>query len=118
MSLRERHNLNRQRGKPLIKNGDIVLIKGGERNRGKWSHRIEVKLIKGRDDVFRAARLRAGKSFLERSIQQLCQMELSCDSYQEHPVPVLDQTVREFQPRHAAAPAAQHIKDIAQQEKP
>ena len=44
-------------------------------------------------------------------------MELSCDSYQERPVPVLDPTVREFQPRRAAAAAAaQRIKDIVQQE--
>ena len=44
-------------------------------------------------------------------------MELSCDSYQESRVPVLDPTVREFQPKcDAAAAAAQRIKDIAQQE--
>ena len=54
-----------------------------------------MKLIKGRDGVVRAARLKAEKLFLERAIQQ-CPMELSCDSYQEHQVPVLDPTVREF----------------------
>ena len=99
-----------------MKTGDVVLIKGDKRNRRKWSFGIVVKLIKGSDGVLRAPRLRAGKSFLERAIQQLCQMELSCDSYQERPVSVLDATVREFQPRRAAAAvAAQRIKDIAQQ---
>ena len=116
-SLRERHNLNHQKGSPLIKTGDVVLIQGDERNRGKWNLGIVVKLIKGRDGVIRAARLRAGKSFLERAIQQLCPMELSCDSYQESQVSVLDPTVREFQPRRAAAAAAPlRIKDIAQQD--
>ena len=62
-----------------MKNGDVVLIKGSERNRGKWNIGIVVKLIKGRDGVVRALRLRAGKSYLERAIQQLYPMELSCD---------------------------------------
>ena len=116
-SLRERHNLNHQKGSPLIKTGDVVLIQGDERNRRKWNLGIVAKLIKGRDGVIRAARLRAGKSFLERAIQQLCPMELSCDSYQESQVSVLDPTVREFQPRRAAAAAAAlRIKDIAQQD--
>ena len=49
--------------------------------------------------------------------QQDRAMELSCYSYQERRVPVLDPTAREFQPRRSvAAAAAQHIKDIAQQE--
>ena len=117
-SLRERHNLNHKKGKPLIKTGDVVLIQGDERNRGKWNVGIVVKLIKGRDGVVRAARLRAGKSFLEWAIQQFYPMELSCDSYQERGVPVLDPTAREFRPRRdVAAAAALRIKDIAQQEK-
>ena len=80
----------------MIKTGDVVLIQIDERNRGKWNVGIVVKLIKGRDSVVRAARLRAGKSFLERAIQQLCPMELSCDSYQERGVSVLDPTARQF----------------------
>ena len=57
----------------------MVLIQSEERNRGKWNIGIVVKLIKGRDGVVRVARLRAGKSYLERAIQHLCPMELSCD---------------------------------------
>ena len=78
-SLRERHNLNHKKGGPSIKEGDIVLIHSDERNRGKWNLGIVVKLTKGRDGVVRGARLWAGRSFLERPIQQLCSMELSCD---------------------------------------
>lgn len=71
-SLRDRHNLNHKKGGPPIQQEGVVLIQSDERNRGKWNIGILVKLIKGRDGIVRAARLRAGKSFLERAIQQLC----------------------------------------------
>ena len=98
-TLTERHNLNHKKEEPPIKPDVVVLIQGNERNRGKWDIRIVAKLIKGRDGVVRAARLRAGKSFLEREIQQLCPMELSHDRYQEPQVPVLHPGAREFTPR-------------------
>ena len=67
-----------------IKEGDVVLIQSEKRKRGKWKLGIVLKLIKGRDRVVRAARLRAGKSYLERAIQQLCHVELSCDRIQAY----------------------------------
>lgn len=85
--MRERHNFNHKK-ELWIKPRGIVLIQGDERNRGKWNLGIVVKLIKGRDGVVRAARLKAGKSFLEQAVQQLYTMELSCDWYQEPQVPV------------------------------
>lgn len=118
-SLRERHNLNHKKEEPQIKLGDIVLIQSDERNRGKWNLGIVAKLIKGRDGVVRAARLRAGKSFLERALQQLCPMELSCDRYQEPQDPVsnvLNPRARAFTPRRAAVATAERIKDIARQD--
>ena len=78
-SLRERHNLKHKTKELTLKVGDVVLIQSEERNRGKWSIGIVVKLIEGRDGVVREARLRAGKSYLERAIQHLCPMELLCD---------------------------------------
>ena len=115
-SLRERHNLNHKKGELLIKPGDVVLIQSDERNRGKWNFRIMVKLIKGRDGVVRGTRLRAGKSFLERAVQQLCPMELLCDQYQEFQVPALNPRARVFTLRRAAVIAAQCIKDITEQD--
>ena len=118
-SLRERHNLNHKKEEPQIKPGDVVLIQSDERNRGKWNLGIVAKLIKGRDGVVRAARLRAGKSFLERALQQLYPMELSCDRYQEPQDPesnVLNPRARAFTPRRAAVAAAERIKDIARQD--
>jgi hypothetical protein len=61
------------------KRGDIVLIKGDERNRGKWKIGIIESFIVSRDGVIRGARLRAGKSHIERVMQHLFPMELSCD---------------------------------------
>ena len=93
-----------------------MLIQRDERNRGKWKLGIVVKLIKGRDGVVRAARLRAGKSYLERAIQQLCLMELSCDRIQEPRAPVLNPTARVFTPRRVVVAATKRIKAIADQE--
>ena len=43
-ALRERHNLKHDSKTPSLKEGDVVLIKGEERNRGKWSIGI-IKLL-------------------------------------------------------------------------
>ena len=51
-----------------IEVGDVVLIKGKEKNKGKWSIRIVEELYKGKDDVIRSVRLRTPKSHIERSI--------------------------------------------------
>ena len=116
-SLREGHNLNHTKGGPPIEQGDVVLIQSDERNRGKWNIGVVVKLIKGRDGIVRGARLRAGKSFLERAAQQLCPMELSCDRFKEPEVPVPNPRARVTTPRRAAIVAAKNIKDIAEREK-
>ena len=69
--LRERHNLNNKGKEVSVKVGDVVLTQNDERNRGKWNVGTVVKLIKGKDGVVRAVKLRAGESYLERAIQQL-----------------------------------------------
>ena len=110
--LRERHNLKHNSKKLVLKIGDVVLIQGDQRNRGKWNIGVVVKLIKGRDGEIRAARLKTGKSYIERAIQQLCPMELSCDIdkvEQER----LDPEAREFIPKRAAAVAAKdRVREI------
>ena len=121
-SLRERHNLKHKTKEMTVQPGDVVLIQGSERNRGKWNIEIVVKLIKGRDGVVRAIRLRAGRSYLERAIQHLYPMELSCDQpREEHEeegrMSHLNPSAREFCPtRRAAIAAAGKIRCIAQVE--
>ena len=112
-SLRERHNLNHKTKQLNLKIGDVVLIKGDERNRGKWNLGIVQRLIPGRDGVVRAVKLRAGKSYLERAPQHLYPMELSCDRQPKRP---LNPTAREFHPRAASQTARQRIAEIAQEE--
>ena len=78
-ALRERHIL-KNAGKPRTPNvGEVVLIKSEDKNRGKWKIGITAELIKGRDGIVRAAKLRTGTSHLERAVQQLYPLELSCD---------------------------------------
>ena len=59
--------------------GEVVIVKDEERNRNKWKMRIVEQLISGRDGVVRAAKLRAGKGTLERAVQHLYPLELTCD---------------------------------------
>ena len=66
-SLRERHRVQAGTGgdKPSV--GDVVILKSEEKNRGKWPLGIVENLIVGNDGVVRGARLRAGKSHVERA---------------------------------------------------
>ena len=122
-ALRERHNLKHRTKEMAAKLGDVVVIKGDERNRGKWKIGIIKDLIKGRDEVVRAVRLRAGQSYLERPIQHLYPLELSCDGATDQ----RDQTLvegntslnvdahefRPGRPRAAAEEARRRIAEIA-----
>ena len=74
-----------------------------------------VELFNGRDGEIRAVKLRAGKAFLERPVQHLYPLELSCDS--ERPATEsakLNLEALPFRPRRDAAVAAQlRIRDSA-----
>lgn len=79
----ERQNLNRKAEETTFNPGDVVVIKGEERNRGLWKIEIVERLIPGRDGsskrLVRGVRLRTGNSYLERPVQHLYPLELSCD---------------------------------------
>jgi hypothetical protein len=111
-ALRERHNLKHNCKGMKLERGDVVLIRGEERNRGKWRIGIVEKLIEGRDKVVRGARLRAGKSYLERPVQLLYPLELSCDM---PPPPesevstTMNANAPVFRPKRKAALAAQEL---------
>ena len=59
--------------------GDVVLIKGDERNQGKWNVGIVEQLVEGKDAVIRAAKLRRKKTDFERAIQLLYPLQLPCN---------------------------------------
>ena len=98
--------------------GDVVIIKGEEKNRGLWKLGIVQELITGRDGVVRGAKLRAGRSYLERPVQHLYPMELSCDRTTAMPRATLSAEAPEapvFRPsRDAAVAARARIKDATE----
>ena len=115
-ALRERHNMKHKTKNQQITEGEVVIIKNEERNRGRWDLGIIVKLITGRDGVVRAAKLRAGKSFLERPVQHLYPLELSCDM-QDGSTLALNPDAKEFRSRRRAAQVAEEaIKIITEEE--
>ena len=65
------------RGIPAV--GEVVTIKSEQRNRGAWVIGVIIELIAGRDGVVRGAKVRTGKSILERPGQFLYPMELNCE---------------------------------------
>ena len=67
-ALRERHNTMHS-GKE--ETGDVVMIKGEEKNSAHWKTGRITDLMQGRDNIVREVRLQAGKSFMERPVQFL-----------------------------------------------
>ena len=78
-TLRERHNLKFKDREPHIAVGEVVLIRGDEKNRGQWSIGVVEILIKGKDDVILGVRLKTNKSHVERAVLLLYPLELFCD---------------------------------------
>ncbi|PFX28961.1 hypothetical protein AWC38_SpisGene6275 [Stylophora pistillata] len=104
----------------LVNVGEVVLIKSDDKNRGKWKVGIVTELIKGRDGVVRGAKLRTGTSHLERAVQQLYPLELSCDrpgDGDRPPTTELRIEAPAFRPSRDAAVAARlRMEDLAHDE--
>ena len=78
-SLRERHNLKHKTTYLSPVPGEVVLIKGDLRNRGKWNIGIVETIMPSRDGVIRGVRLKTKNGYLERAVQHLYPLELRCD---------------------------------------
>lgn len=108
-ALREKHNLVHHGKENKISVGDVVLIKGEEKNRGRWAVGVVESLIRGKDNVVRGARLRSKKSRIERAVQMLYPLELTCedeDKRTEIENSQLNAEAREFRPQRKAATIA------------
>ena len=106
-ALREQHNLKHGSNTTTLAEGDVVIIRGDEKDRNKWKLGIVKELIKGRDGILRAAKLRSGRGFLERAVQQLYPLKLRCDAgndQRQPPQPI--HQVGIVRPRRAAAETA------------
>ena len=98
-SLRERHRLQGVKAvrAPLV--GEIVIIKGEEKNRNRWKLGKVVELIHGRDGVVRGAKVKTEKGVLERTPQHLFPLELKCDLSKKS----LNVKAPEFRPKRQAS---------------
>ena len=117
-ALRERHGRGKEGKLKYLKRGDVVIIHSEEKNRGQWPLGIVEQLYGGRDGVIRAVKLRTSKSILERPIQHLYPLELSCDDPENVARPTqLDAQAPVFRPRRDAALAARiRFRDMLQDE--
>ena len=100
-ALRGKHPISLEKAAE-ISTGDIMLIKGEEKDRGLWKMGVVEKLIRGRDGVTRGAKLRTGKGITERSIQHLYPMELRLSTgnrKRDEGKQNLNPAVEEFKPR-------------------
>ena len=113
--LRERHKIVHGKAN-LINVGDVVIIKGDEKNRSMWKLGIVDKLLTGKDGKTRAIRLRAGKSYLERAVQHLYPLEIACDrrpAEAEEPESIDNKRL----PRTAATIAKMKMTDLFEDER-
>ena len=62
-----------------IEIGDVVLIKGKEKSKGKWNIVIVEELYKGKDNAICGVKLQTPKSNIEPPIQHLYPLELHCN---------------------------------------
>ena len=115
--LRERHRLKHSGEVTYPSKGEVVIIKSEEKNRAQWKLGVVEDLITGRDGVIRGAKLKTGKSHLERPIQHLYPLELSCDKPVQTPRDTLNADAPVYRPRRDAAAAARfRIQDINENE--
>ena len=121
-ALRERHNLTHKQSKFQPKSGDVVIVKTDSKNRGTWPLAIVRETYPGRDGITRAVRLKTANGVLERPIQHLYPLELTCDvTPMAEPLnpmaEALNPAATIFRPRrNAAAAAALRMQDIAEQD--
>ena len=77
--LREKRNLKHKDKTFKINVGDVVMIKGEDKNRGHWKIDILNHLYIGKDNIIRVAQLRIGMKLIDRPIQLLYPLELHCE---------------------------------------
>lgn len=119
-NLRERHRTKSGARGATPAVGDVVIISTDEKKRGRWPLGVVEELIVGRDGAVRGAKVRTEKSQLERAVQQLYPLELSCDKKQPVPAilnPELNPEATTFRPgRDAAVAAGLRVQEIAEDE--
>ena len=78
-ALRERHNLTDKATKFRPKAGDTVIVNTENKNPGRWLLAIVDELYPGKDGIIRVVQVKTASRILERPVQHLCPLELSCN---------------------------------------
>ena len=111
-SLRERHVNGGGKQTITPRRGTAVIIKDKNKNRNTWKLGVVRETFKGKDGIVRGARLKTANGELERPIQHLYPLELTCD-VENFKKP--DPTAPTFVPRatrDTAAAARLRMQDI------
>ena len=110
--LRERHRqrIGMQTSYPKV--GEVVIVWDEDKNRNKWKLGVVNQLIEGRDGVIQGAQVRTSNGELERAVQHLYPLELSCDKPKWKPNPSAP-TYNPRPQRDAAAAAKARIQQQA-----
>ncbi|XP_028409519.1 uncharacterized protein LOC114532142 [Dendronephthya gigantea] len=86
-SLRERHKQQVSGQKSYPKIGEVVMIKDEDKRRNVWKLGVVCGVIEGKDNVVRGVRVRTPNGDLERAVQHIYPLELSCDRKKWSPNP-------------------------------
>ncbi|XP_074632427.1 uncharacterized protein LOC141890758 [Acropora palmata] len=78
-SLRERHNMMDKTAKFQPKIGDVLIVKSKNKNRGHWPLAMVNEIVPGKDENVRAVQLKTANGIIERPVQHLYPLELTCD---------------------------------------
>ena len=131
-ALGERHNMANKAKKFKINVEDVIMIKGNNKKQGTWKMGIIQKMYRGKDQVIRTVRIISLKEYLERPIQLLYHLELSCNddsninkSKDHQPIDVSNENNRikmninapKFKPKRTVATIAlMKIKNVGKNE--
>ena len=120
-ALHERHNMQHKSKVVNINVGDVVMIKGEIKKKGRCKIGIISELFQGKDDQIQGAQVKTPRGYLDRPIQLLYPLELHCNRYKikskqhESDKKKLNVEAKEFRPEGTAgAIALAKIKDIAE----
>ena len=99
-ALRKRHSQNHGKSTDVTI-GEILLIKGDEKDRGIWKIGVVEKLVRGKDGIIRGVKLRTTTGTLERPLQLLHPMEIRVDQRKcvRDSSTVLNPHAEEYKPR-------------------
>ena len=112
--LMESHRINRNTT-PSPEVGEIVLIVGEEKNRGRWMKGKVLRIVRGADGVARGVVLLHKGNRLERPIQAICPLEIR-STEKETIVKKEEEPTKEpnREKRKAAADAQAKIRELAE----